>query len=117
MFKKQAELPNKVGLESLTPENKKLVDDFNKLFFEHWNRYPRKWLGTHIVKYPADLFLYQMIMSKNKPDVLIETGAYLGGGALFFVSMFDLIGKGQVISIDRREMKRPQHPRITYTSR
>ena len=92
-----------------------LIDEFHKLFFERWNNYRRRWLGTHIVKYPCDMFLYPMIMYDKKPDFVIETGTYLGGSALFFASMCDIIGHGQVISVDRRELgRRPNHPRITY---
>lgn len=73
------------------------------------------WLGVPVVKYPQDLTVYQEILFENKPDLLIETGTDWGGSALFFASIFDLLGKGEVISIDKfpRE-KLPQHPRITY---
>lgn len=102
------------GPEMLTEKEQKLVDDFHALFFKHWNIFPRTWMGTRIVKYPQDLFLYQMLIHQNKPDVIIESGAFMGGGALFFANMCDCVGHGEVISIDRRELKRPQHPRIHY---
>jgi hypothetical protein len=38
----------------------------------------------------------------------------MGGGAIFLASMCDIIGHGHIISVDRKEMKRPQHDRITY---
>ena len=95
--------------------DKEVVNEFSKLFFKSWNEHRRKWLGIHLVKYPTDMLLYHMIMVDRKPDVLIETGSYLGGGALFFASMFDLIGKGLVISVDLRNLdRRPVHPRIQY---
>lgn len=99
----------------MTPEERKIADDFGKLFYEHWNKYERNWLGVHIIKYPTDLFIYQMMLYDNKPDFLIETGTYRGGGTLFFASMFDLIGHGQVVTVDKRLIKgRPKHDRITY---
>jgi cephalosporin hydroxylase len=73
-----------------------------------------KWMGVDVIKYPNDLITYQEIMFENKPDVLIETGTHKGGSALFFASVFDAIGKGQVITIDKYDNEPPKHPRITY---
>jgi len=73
-----------------------------------------KWMGTELVKYPNDIILYQEILFNNKPDFLIETGTFKGGSALFFAHMFDIIGKGQVISVDIESKDYPKHPRITY---
>lgn len=93
---------------------KEIIHEFGKIFYESWQKNDRRWLGVHIVKYPTDLFIYQMLIYKNKPDFLIETGTCRGGGALFFASMFDLVGHGHVISIDYRDLKPPSHPRISY---
>jgi len=50
-----------------------------------------------------------------KPDIIIETGTYLGGSALFFASICDLVNKGKVISIDiKNRTEKPKHERITY---
>jgi len=38
----------------------------------------------------------------------------LGGSALFMANMMDLIGKGEVITIDINPGIRPAHPRIRY---
>jgi cephalosporin hydroxylase len=67
-----------------------------------------------IVKYPTDMIMYQEIMFKNEPDFLIETGTYMGGSALFFANIFDAMGKGFVISIDKYDNNPPRHPRIIY---
>jgi cephalosporin hydroxylase len=61
--------------------------------------------------------LYQELLYKLKPDVIIETGTRFGGSALFVASICDLIGKGRVFTIDiDTQPKRPQHDRITYIS-
>ncbi len=59
--------------------------------------------------------VYQEILYDVKPDVIIEAGTYKGGSALYLASIFDLIGKGRVITIDiaKRE-NRPVHDRVTY---
>lgn len=94
--------------------DQEVVDRFKQLFFNAWKSKRVDWLGVPIVKYPTDLFVYQMLLSKHKPEVLIETGAYWGGSALFFASIFDLLGQGEVISVDIKDRVRPIHPRITY---
>ncbi len=89
-------------------------EEFGKLFFDKWAKTPRKWMGHLIVKYPTDLFLYQLIIAGTRPEVIIETGTYMGGSALFLASMCDKRGAGEVISIDIKARLRPQHPRVTY---
>lgn len=99
----------------MTPEDRETLDRFARLFFKHWAEAKKTWLGTYIVKYPNDLFLYQQIIFENKPDVIVETGAYMGGSALFFATMCDLVGHGQVVSVDIKDRpNRPRHPRLTY---
>ena len=74
------------------------------------------WLGSQALKNPLDLWVYQEIMAESRPEVVIETGTYRGGSAHFLASVCDLLGSGEVVSIDI-EPKRddyPEHPRITY---
>ncbi len=64
---------------------------------------------------PADLIAYQELIVSVRPDWIIETRARTGGGALFFASVCELIGSGQVLSIrTQKGASLPQHPRITY---
>ena len=73
------------------------------------------WLGLMVKKCPLDLWIYQEILFETRPDVIIETGTYKGGSALFFASLFDLMKHGRVITIDLEDRKeRPSHGRITY---
>jgi cephalosporin hydroxylase len=73
------------------------------------------WLGHQTLKCPLDLWIYQELMVRTRPDVIIETGTAYGGSALFMASVFDLIGHGEVISIDvGPNPARPRHPRIDY---
>ncbi len=74
------------------------------------------WLGSQALKNPLDLWVYQEIMAETRPDVVIETGTYRGGSAHFLASVCDLLGAGEVISIDIEPLREdyPQHPRITY---
>ena len=94
-----------------------IVADFTTLYYQQ----PAYWAGTfwqgvHCVKSPLDLWVYQEIVHETRPDLVVETGTWLGGSALYFASLFDLIGNGRVLSIDlepaRDEL--PAHPRISY---
>src|SRR5579863_2737119 len=89
----------------------------NIVYYENGARtwYNTKWLGVPLEKYPTDLFVYQEIIYETKPDVLIEAGTLKGGSAYFFASLFDLLGKGRVITMDIVDQpEKPKHPRIEY---
>ncbi len=73
------------------------------------------WLGTPVRKCPLDLWVYQEILFRTQPDVIVETGTLFGGSALFLGSMCDLLGNGRVVSIDIDQKEgRPTHPRVVY---
>ena len=73
------------------------------------------WLGTKLDKAPTDLFAYQELIERVRPDWIIETGTGTGGRALFLASVCELLSHGQVVSIDQdASADRPSHPRITY---
>lgn len=75
-----------------------------------------RWMNVPCFKLPSDLWIYQEIIHEVKPDLIIETGTFLGGSTLFMAHMLDIIGKGQIISIDIQKLPRPSHPRIQYVT-
>jgi cephalosporin hydroxylase len=74
------------------------------------------WLGAQALKNPLDLWVYQEIIFETRPEVIVETGTYRGGSALFLASICDLRGAGEVVSIDIEPLRDdyPSHSRITY---
>jgi len=74
------------------------------------------WLGAQALKNPLDLWVYQEIMVDTRPELIVETGTYRGGSAFFLASICDLLGTGEVVSIDVEPVRDdyPAHPRITY---
>lgn len=73
------------------------------------------WRGVPIFKFPTDLWTYQEVIVEERPDVIVETGTLFGGSALFFASIMEMEGHGEVISIDiNLRDGLPLHPRITY---
>ena len=73
------------------------------------------WHGHQILKCPMDMWIYQELIWKIKPDYIIETGTFRGGSALYYSHLFDLQDQGEVITIDVMERpNRPEHDRIHY---
>jgi cephalosporin hydroxylase len=71
------------------------------------------WFGVPIQKSPLDCWIYQEILFEQRPDLIVETGTYLGGSALFFAHLCDLLGHGAVVTIDRQQRGTVDHPRVT----
>lgn len=93
------------------------VARFHRLYYEHsartWGN--TTWLGVRTLKCPLDLWVYQELLFRTHPDLVIETGTAAGGSALFIASCMDIIGNGRVMTVDINERaERPQHPRIEY---
>ena len=74
------------------------------------------WLGAQALKNPLDLWVYQEIVVATRPELIVETGTYRGGSAFFLASICDLLGVGEIVSIDIEPVRDdyPAHPRITY---
>lgn len=94
-----------------------VIKEFNTLFYNlaplTWDSIT--WMGKKIWKNPYDLWVMQEIIYEIQPDVIIETGTYQGGSALFFAHLLDILGKGYVITIDvQKFINLPNHPRINY---
>ena len=89
---------------------------FHELYYNSADQTLRKtkWLGNRVIKCPLDLWVYQEIICEIRPALIVETGSGRGGSALFMASVCDLIEHGRVVTIDTRDVERPQHERITY---
>jgi cephalosporin hydroxylase len=59
-------------------------------------------LGIPIQKNPCDLWMMQQIVYETKPDVIVETGTFRGGSALYFAHMLEGMGltDSKVITCD-----------------
>ncbi len=58
------------------------------------------WMGRPIIQYPQDMVAMQEIIWAVKPDLIIETGIAHGGSLIYYASLLQLIGKGEVVGID-----------------
>ena len=59
------------------------------------------YFGVPALKNPFDAWIYQEILFEVKPDIVIEIGSAHGGSTLFLAHVLELIGNGEVISIDK----------------
>jgi cephalosporin hydroxylase len=83
--------------------------------------YSFRWMGRPIIQYPQDIVAMQELIWEIKPDLIIETGIAHGGSLIFYASMMELVGKGEVLGVDidirehnRKEIERhPMFKRIS----
>jgi len=101
-------------------QERAIIDSFHNLYYNglegEGHIYTRThWLGVPCEKCPLDLWIYQEIIFETRPDLIIETGTRFGGSAFFMAHILDLLGKGEIVTIDvDNTISRPPHPRITY---
>lgn len=88
--------------------------DFLPLF--HKALQQSTYCGLPILKNPLDLFVYQEIIYKTKPDIIIEIGTYKGGSAKYLGELLLKI-RGPytaVITIDPNNMHQAVYDNILY---
>lgn len=86
---------------SLSESEKKIVRDFHRLYYyKLYFTHLVVWNGVPMVKFPMDLWVYQEIIFSTRPDVIIETGTWVGGSAIYLADLCKLFGRGRVVTID-----------------
>lgn len=58
------------------------------------------WMGEPILNLPQDMFAIQEIICRTRPKYIIESGVAWGGSLLFYSTITEAIGGGQIIGID-----------------
>ena len=90
--------------EEIEADREDIAERFKWLFFYDVNTIDHNtWMGRRIQKNPLDLFIYSEIAHEVRPTVIIETGSFYGGSAVWWADMLSLIHgdkSGKVISID-----------------
>jgi cephalosporin hydroxylase len=92
-------------------------DDLRWTFTETvWRNLPWRhttWLGAEITTAPTDLLAYQEILSRVRPEWVVEIGTSDEGRAGFLASICELIGHGQVLSLRNPDAPEPvPHTRL-----
>lgn len=92
-------------------------DQFHRLYYHVSKRtWKDTWYrGVRTYKCPTDMWVYMELIDQLEPGLVIETGTYRGGSALYIADRLETIGAGNVVTVDVNEPpKPPEHPRITY---
>ncbi len=96
-----------------------LIDAFHRLYYDsHDSTWTQTfWRGVAVLKCPLDLWVYQEILAETQPDLIVETGTFGGGSAYYLASICDLLGAGEIVTIDvDPQTGLPSHDRITYVT-
>ena len=111
----RAELPS----DTDPAARRDLIDRFNRLYYDEgraggtWHR--TEFLGVTTWKCPLDLWLYQEMIHRLRPALIIETGTAFGGSALYLGTLCDAVGGGEVVSVDiAPQANLPTHPKVRY---
>ena len=101
------------------------VDAYHRIYYDqpHQTWSNTRWMGHAALKCPLDMWVYQEIIFETKPDLIIETGTYSGGSALFMAMLLDCMASmaetveripRRIVSIDIESKPFPQHLRVEY---
>lgn len=83
------------------PKLKELARDFYNESAKHKYTYHFSWMGRPIIQLPQDMMAMQELIWRIKPDLVIECGIAHGGSILYYASLLELQGHGEVVGIDR----------------
>lgn len=97
-FKK--ECADRVAAYGKNDELKDAAHQFNVVSNREKYSYNFSWMGRPIIQYPQDMIAMQELIWEIKPDLIIETGVAHGGSLIFYASLMELIGKGEIVGID-----------------
>lgn len=70
------------------------------------------WDGVTVWQNLYDLWITTETIQAVRPKLIVETGTYLGGSALYYAALLDQIGDGRVVTIDIEDRQRRGHSRI-----
>ncbi len=103
----------------------KIIDseyrDFNRTSLADWIDYHQRevvfdkvsWMGIPTLKNVLDLWIYQEILYRIRPDLVIEMGSFRGGSTLYLAHLLEQMNCGRVLSVDLDHSRfEAEHPRI-----
>ena len=91
---------NRIALNGTNKALQQATEAFNVESNKAQYSYNFSWMGRPIIQYPQDMIAMQEIIWNIKPDLIIETGIAHGGSLIYYASILELIGKGEVLGID-----------------
>lgn len=97
-FKREVE--ENIESQGVNSSLKKAASEFITTSIDSRYSYNFSWMGRPIIQYPQDMIAMQEIIWSVKPDLIIETGIAHGGSLIYYASLLELIGKGEIIGVD-----------------
>jgi cephalosporin hydroxylase len=97
-FKKECR--ERVDSYASNMELRAAAHEFNVISNRDKYSYNFTWMGRPIIQYPQDMIAMQELIWEIKPDLIIETGIAHGGSLIYYASIMELIGKGEILGID-----------------
>lgn len=91
---------NRIALNGTNKALQQATEAFNVESNKAQYSYNFSWMGRPIIQYPQDMIAMQEIIWNIQPDLIIETGIAHGGSLIYYASILELIGKGEVLGID-----------------
>ncbi|OLS63529.1 cephalosporin hydroxylase family protein [Pseudomonas putida] len=96
----EAECQAGIAAQGQDEQLKDLAQDFYNKSAKHKYTYHFSWMGRPIIQLPQDMLAMQEIIWQVKPDLVIECGIAHGGSILYYASLLELQGHGEVLGID-----------------
>ncbi len=90
-----------INLALYSPEGFEALSDlWIKVGWQERYSYTFTWFGRPMIQLPEDVLRMQEVIYSVRPDFIVETGVAHGGSLIFYASLFEALGHGQVIGID-----------------
>lgn len=97
----EAECKAEIAAQGADQKLKDLARDFYNESARHKYTYHYSWMGRPIIQLPQDMLAMQELIWRLKPDLVIECGIAHGGSIIYYASLLELQGHGEVLGIDR----------------
>jgi cephalosporin hydroxylase len=72
------------------------------------------WLGQPIWQNVNDAWVLQETLVEKDIDLVVECGTNRGGSAFYMATIFDMLGRGNVITVDIEKLHDLSHPRVEF---
>jgi cephalosporin hydroxylase len=96
----EAQCQAEISAQGQDEKLKGLARDFFNESAKHKYSYHFSWMGRPIIQLPQDMMAMQEIIWQVKPDLVIECGIAHGGSIIYYASLLELQGHGEVLGID-----------------
>jgi cephalosporin hydroxylase len=96
----EQERSSRIEKQGENAQLKEISEKFTTESVKSGYSYNFSWMGRPIIQYPQDMIAMQEIIWQVKPDLIIETGIAHGGSLIYYASLLELIGKGEILGID-----------------